>query len=158
MPVAGALVEVTIDGQKVTSEGTASGKLKFPAPAATDTGVFINLASSGGAVSTSGATAPSSSANTSSANVNTSNSAVTHKFLQSNSSSDTASSSLKFQGTWGLFRFFNAGSPQLNSSGEYTLTYKPGGKALTAVIKPSGGDLFNKDLFRSVHAPEKIFK
>lgn len=157
MPVKDALVEVTIDGQKVTSEGTASGKLKFPAPAAAETGVFINVASTGGASSTSGASPATSSANTSAANVNTTNSAVTNKFLQSEPS-DTANSSLKFQGTWGLFRFFNAGSPQLNSSGEYTLTYKPGGKALTAIIKPSGGDLFNKDLFRSVHAPDKLLK
>ncbi|MDQ6785681.1 MAG: type VI secretion system membrane subunit TssM, partial [Acidobacteriota bacterium] len=57
MPVAGAQVDVTIDGQKVTSQGTASGKLKFPAPAATDTGVFIEVASIGGTSSTSGATA-----------------------------------------------------------------------------------------------------
>ncbi len=39
-PVKDALIEVTIDGQTIKSEGTASSKLKFPAPAATDTGVF----------------------------------------------------------------------------------------------------------------------
>jgi hypothetical protein len=52
-PIADALIEVTIDGQKITSEGTASSKLSFPAGTATETGVFINFASTGAASSTS---------------------------------------------------------------------------------------------------------
>jgi len=158
-PVRDSLIEVTIDGQKITSEGTASSKLKFPAPAATDTGVFMNFASTGGASSSASATASptTSSANTSGATVNNSNS-TSSAAPKPAQSGDSTSTSLKFPGTWGLFRFFNAGSPQANPGGEYTLTYKLGGKTVTAVVKPSGGDLFNKDLFRAVRAPDKLLK
>jgi len=38
------------------------------------------------------------------------------------------------------------------------VNFKIGGKTATAIIKPGGGDLFNKDLFRSVRAPEKLLK
>jgi len=57
-----------------------------------------------------------------------------------------------------LFRFFNDGSPTKQATGEYTLTYTLGGKSGTAVVKPSGGDLFDKELFKSARAPEKLLK
>jgi type VI protein secretion system component VasK len=66
---------------------------------------------------------------------------------------------LKFPGTWGLFKFVEAGSPKKNATtGEYTLTYKFGNKVVTATIKPTGGDLFDRSLFRSVRAPQSFLK
>jgi hypothetical protein len=46
-PVAGEVVEITIDGQKATSDATGSIKGSFPA-SGTETGVFINTGSGGG--------------------------------------------------------------------------------------------------------------
>jgi len=57
-----------------------------------------------------------------------------------------------------LFRFFNEGSHKKEATGEYTLTYTLGGKSVTAVVKPSGSDLFDKELFKSARAPEKLLK
>ncbi|MCD9187169.1 MAG: type VI secretion system membrane subunit TssM [Pyrinomonadaceae bacterium] len=150
-----ALIEVTIDGTKIVSEGTASSKLSFPAGTSVETGVFMNFASTSGTTSTSGtATAPASSANTSAPPA-----ANTSKFLQnSNSSSSNTSDSLKFPGNWGLFRFVDAGSPQKQPSGEYLLSYSLGGKKVTAIVKPSGGDLFDKTIFRQMKAPQNFLK
>ena len=159
-PVSGALIEVTIDGQKITSEGTASSKLNFPAATASETGVFMNFASTGGTTSTSGAPLPAnssanSSANSAAGNVSNSN---TRSFMQ-NSSVETASDdSLKYPGNWGLFKFVDAGNPQKQPSGEYVLTYKLGGKTVTATVKPSGGDLFDRNIFRSIKAPQNLLK
>lgn len=156
-----ALIEVTIDGQKITSEGTASSKLKFPAPAATDTGVFMNFASTSAAGSTSGSSLPRApAANTSLSNANVSsntNAASTVKPTVSGSGEPT-SASIKQPGTWGLFRFFYSGNPQKTPMGEYTLTHSLGGKTVVSIVKPSGGDLFDKELFRSVRSPEKLLK
>jgi len=66
--------------------------------------------------------------------------------------------SIKKPGTWGLFRFFYDGSPKKEATGEYTLTYTLGGKPVTATVKPSGGDLFDKELFRTTRAPEKFLR
>lgn len=164
-PVADSLIEITIDGQKITSEGTGATKLKFPASAGAETGVLLSFASTGGTTSTSG-TAPSntSAANTSATNTatTTSNTNSVSKFLQSNSNSssggDSSSSVIKRPGTWGLFKFFYEGNPQKSPTGEYALTYKLGGKTVTAAIIPSGGDLFDKELFRTMRAPEKFLK
>ena len=157
-PVQDTAVEVTIDGQTINSEGTASVKLKFPAATGTETGVIMKLATTGGTTSTSGNTSGNTSANTSNSNVNsssTTNSAPKSNFLQ-NSNSSSSSSDLKFSGTWGLFRFFNAGNPQKTPNGEWTLTYKLGGKTVTAIVKSSGGDLFDNALFKSVRAPQTL--
>ncbi len=64
-PVKDAAIEITLDGQPITSEGTASGKLKFPAPTATETGVIMKLATTGGTTPTPANTSTNSSANTS---------------------------------------------------------------------------------------------
>lgn len=154
-PITGSLIEVTIDGQKITSDGTGTTKFKFPASAGAETGVLMSL-NSGGTASTSG----NVPANTSAANTSTmSNTNSTGKFLQSNSSSPVASSNapIKESGNWGLFRFFYKGNPQKSGS-SYTLTYPLGGKKITAVVTPSGGDLFDKELFRLARAPEKFIK
>ena len=154
-PVKDAIIEVKIDGQTITSEGTASTKLSFPAGTATETGVFMSLVSTSGTSSTSGTQLPAnSSANSSPANVNTAN---TSKFLQ-NSNANSPNEPLKFQGNWGLFRFIDKGVPQKQPDGKYLLSYDIGGKKVTAFVKPSGGDLFDKTIFRSLKAPQNILK
>jgi type VI protein secretion system component VasK len=65
---------------------------------------------------------------------------------------------LRYPGNWGLFRFVDAGKPQKQAGGEYLLTYSVGGHPLTATIRPSGGDLFDKNIFRSLKAPQNILK
>jgi type VI protein secretion system component VasK len=57
-----------------------------------------------------------------------------------------------------LFRFVDDGKPQKQPGGEYLLTYTIGGQAVTATIKPSGGDLFDKNVFRSLKAPQSFIK
>ena len=131
-----SLVEVTIDGQKVTSEGTASINGTFPAAQSAETGVIVSSGASGAA--TTGPPAGTNSA------------------VPPPTSSD--SSSLKFPGTWGLFRFVDAGKPQKQAGGEYNLSYSVGGKSVSATIKPSGGDLFDKSIFRRVKAPQNMLK
>ncbi len=150
-----AIIEVNIDGQTISSEGTASTKLSFPAATGTETGVIMKLASTSGTSSTSGTTLPSnSSANTSAANVNNTNAS---KFLQ-NSNVNSSNEPLKFTGNWGLFKFIDKGNPQKQPDGRYLLTYDVGGKKVTAFVKPSGGDLFDKTIFRSLKAPQNILK
>lgn len=154
-----AIIEVTIDGQPVKSEDTASAKLTFPA-ATGQTGVLMKLASTSSATSTSGSTLPTNTPVNSSTNssANTTPSAVnSSRNLSPNNQSDS-SSEIKSQGTWGLFKFFDKGSPEKQTDGSYLLKYSLGGKTVTASVKPSGEDLFDKNLFRSVRAPEKLLK
>ena len=56
------------------------------------------------------------------------------------------------------FRFVDAGSPEKQPGGEYALKYTVGGKPVGATIKASGGDLFNKNMFRQVRAPQNFLK
>jgi type VI secretion system protein ImpL len=155
-PVADDLIEVTIDGQTIKSEGTASSKLSFPAGTATETGVFMNFASGNATTSTSGTalptnTAANASANSSAANVSTNKPAPS-------AAAASGGGSLKFPGNWGLFRFVDAGAPQKQAGGDYLLSYTLGGKKISAVVKPSGGDLFDKNVFRAVKAPQTLLK
>lgn len=135
--VQGSLVEITIDGQKATSDASGSITGTFPA-SGTDTGVFINSGGSGATPSAS--PAPGANANTSA------------------KSSSTDSGQTRFQGTWGLFRFVEAGQPKKQPGGEYSLNYNIGGKSVSATIKPTGGDLFDKTIFRAVKAPQSFVK
>jgi type VI secretion system protein ImpL len=139
-PVKDANVEVTIDGQTLTSEGTGAIKGTFPAAAAQETGVIIKLASM-----SSGTTAPPPAANS-----------APPATPRPSTSGDTSSQS--YPGTWGLFRFVDAGKAQKQPTGEYLLSYSVGGKAVSATIKPSGGDLFDKSVFRNVKAPQSFLK
>jgi len=133
-PTSGGLVEVNIDGQKVTSEGTGSIKGTFPASGSAETGVIIRL------VSDSSSAPAASNSNTS-------------------TPSPSASAPPTFPGNWGLFRFVDAGNPQKQAGGEYNLTYSVGGKSLTATIRPSGGDPFDKSLFKNLKAaPQTIVR
>jgi type VI secretion system protein ImpL len=140
-PVQGEIVEITIDGQKATSDATGSMKGTFPATG-TDTGVFVN---SGGAASASTSSGPASNSNTAPAKPGAAN-------------ADTSSGPKKYPGTWGLFRFVDDGKPQKQPGGGYLLTYSVGGKNVSATIKPSGGDPFDKSLFKNLKAPQTIIK
>jgi len=132
----GSLVEITIDGQKATSDGTGSIKGTFPS-SGTDTGVLIN---SGGSGVASTATAPAANSNTA-------------------AKPPTGDAGQKrYPGTWGLFKFVDDGKPQKQPGGEYLLNYNIGGKPVTATIKPTGGDLFDKNIFRSMKAPQSFVK
>jgi len=55
-----------------------------------------------------------------------------------------------------LFKFVDAGKALKQSGGDYLLTYNVGGKTVTAVIKPSGGDLFDKSIFKGFKAPQNF--
>ena len=144
--VQNSIVEVTIDGQKLTSEGTASSKLSFPASAGQETGVFMQFASTSAPVSTT-------LANSNSSSVNSSSATTANKNLQTSTAEPR-----KFPGNWGLFRFVDAGSTGKQSSGEYLLNYSFGGKTVKATIKPSGEDLFSKSIFKLLRAPENILQ
>ncbi len=154
MPVSNAIVEVTIDGNKVTSESTGSSTLGFPATQGASSGVLMRFSSTEESSSTSGQTLPTvSSANNSNSSVNSPSptpSAPLSNFLQ-----DSDEGRRTFQGTWGLFKFVDAGAKTKNGD-LYELTYKLGSKTVKATIKPQGGDLFDKSLFRNVKAPQTI--
>jgi len=136
-PTQGSLIEITIDGQKATSDATGSIKGTFPA-SGSDTGVVINLGSTS-ATTTSG---PAANSNTG---------------AKPAPAGDT-NGGKKYPGTWGLFRFVDDGHPQKQAGGEYLLTYNIGGKSVSATIKPSGGDLFDKNVFKSLKAPQNFLK
>ena len=79
------------------------------------------------------------------------------KFLQPTPS--TGIQPLKYPGTWGLFKFFDAGGGKPDGAGGYTLTFPLSNKqTLTVNVKPTtaAGDLFNRSYFNSVKAPDKI--
>ena len=138
------LVNITIDGQKTDSEGTGSLKGTFPGTSA-ETGVLMNLVSTSG--TTSSSSSPPPSANSSNSSVITTTKPVS-----------APGGPLTFQGAWGLFRFVDAGGAEKQAGGEYLLKYSLNGKSITATIKPSGGDLFNKSIFRQVKAPQSLLK
>ncbi len=60
-------------------------------------------------------------------------------------------------GNWGLLRFVFDGSPKIQGGGDYLVTYSVGGKTVTASVKASGGDLFDRSIFKA-RAPQTIFK
>ena len=134
-PVKDAIVEISLDGQPVKSEGTGSIKGTFPGAGAAETGVLINVGS------TSGLTTGAPPSNSNSSPTPTSSPAA-----------------LKYQGNWGLFRFVDASRPQKQPGGEYLLTFSVGGKPVTATIKSSGSDLFDKTIFRQVRIPQSFLK
>ncbi len=140
-PGSESVVEIMIDGQKITSEGTGSIKGTFPASGSAETGVRVSRTSD-----TVASTTPS---------VSTSNTSAP---APASSPSTGSGVPLTFPGNWGLFRFVDAGNPQKQPGGEYQLTYTIGGKPLVATIKPSGGDPFDKSLFRNLKAPQTIVK
>ena len=162
-PVKDAVLEVSIDNQKTDSTSTGSAKFKFPGQAGGETGAFLQFtgsADSAAASSTSSTIKPAanSSANSNTAAVNSA--ANTTKFqTNANSAANTASNNaLPFPGQWGLFKMVDAGNPSKTPNGEYVLNYKIGGKTVSASVRPTGGDLFDKTIFRQLHAPDKMQK
>lgn len=137
-----SLIEVTIDGQKVTSEGTASFNGTFPAAPSAETGVIISTGASGATPPTPPPTSNSNSASP----------------PNQSPSGDTSSQSKKYPGVWGLFRFVSDGRPQKQPGGEYLLSYNVGGKQVSATIKPNGGDLFDRSVFSKTRAPQTAVK
>ncbi len=135
-------VEITIDGQKASSDG-ASVIGSFPASGG-DAGVVISVDSSGGTAST--APAPTTPA----ANSNSNSAASTKPAAEPGNG--------RYPGTWGLFKFVDAGNPEKQAGGEYLLKYNIGGKTITATIKPRGGDLFDKTIFKQFRAPQNLVK
>jgi type VI protein secretion system component VasK len=129
-PVTGSMVEVVIDGKKATSEGTGSLKTAFPG-SGSELGVLANLVSTAGTTAT---TTPEATQPT------------------------TGPQPLRFPGAWGIFRFVDAGGAKKQATGEYQLTHTVSGKTVTSTIKPSGGDLFDKTIFRQVKAPDSFLK
>jgi type VI secretion system protein ImpL len=136
-PAKDAIVEISLDGQVVKSEGTGSIKGTFPGASASETGVLVSLGSSAATAPTTGA--PPSNSNTS-------------------TSTAASPNSLKYQGNWGLFRFVEASKPQDQGGGLYNLTITVGKTSVTATIKSSGEDLFNKAIFRQVRVPQTFTK
>jgi type VI secretion system protein ImpL len=144
-PVKNSLVKIIIDGQEIDSEGSTSITMKFPAPTGVNSGVVVNTTALGSS-STSGNPLPA----------NNPNPTGTTSQPLSNFQQDTTSAQLKFPGNWGIFRFFDAGSPQKQPDGNYVLTHTVGGKTLRSTIKPLGGDLFDKSIFRKLKAPDNL--
>ena len=160
-PVKDAIVELSIDGNKIDSEGTRSGKFTFPARAGQETGVVLQL------VSTASPQIPAansnlntnSSANVSNSNVNTgANVNTIRNFAQTNDNNSAANAPLRFPGQWGVFRLLENGGAQKKESGEYVLNLKVGNKIAVVTIRPTGGDIFNREIFRSVRTPQSILK
>jgi type VI protein secretion system component VasK len=160
-PVKDAIVELSIDGNKIDSEGTRSGKFTFPARAGQETGVVLQL------VSTASPQIPAansslntnSSANVSTSNVNTATNANTiRNFAQTNDNNSAANTPLRFPGQWGVFRLIENGGALKKESGEYVLNLKVGNKNAIVTIRPTGGDIFNREIFRSVRAPQQILR
>jgi hypothetical protein len=66
---------------------------------------------------------------------------------------------LKFPGNWGIVPLHRRGrAAEKQPTGEYLLSYTLGGKKVSAVVKPSGGDLFDKNIFRAMKAPQNLLK
>ena len=124
------IIEGTIDGTRVSSRETGSFKLKFPAQSGIN-GVSLNIISQNDTVSTTPAASPDGG---------------------------SGSANLNFPGEWGLFNFFDAASSKTKTEGGYDLTYTRNGKSVNIQIRPTGGDPFDRALFKSVRAPEKILQ
>jgi type VI secretion system protein ImpL len=135
-PATGATVEITIDGQPATAS-TGSMKGTFPGTGSTETGVFINL---GSAASTTTTAAPASNSNTAAG------------------PAAPANATSKYPGTWGLFRFVEASKPQKQSGGVYGLTITAGKTSVSATIKSSGEDLFDRAFFKQIRVPQTFLK
>lgn len=132
-PPDGATVEATVDGQQVRGDANSgSMNLKFPAPAGTESGVSVRTSASAPAA---GGTAPEAATG----------------------GTSTSGGDVRKAGPWGLFRFVFEGSPKSQSPGEYLVTYTVGGKTVTALVKASGGDPFDRSIFKA-RAPQNIFK
>ena len=74
---------------------------------------------------------------------------------------DDTSALSPFNGNWGLFKMFDAGSPTPVASGGYLLTWKlPSGFVVKAKLTPgsSAKNPFDRHVFTNLHAPPSIEK
>ena len=128
--------------------------IKFPADAGKQVGVNLKISSTSAPIS---ANTPTPAVN----NTNASNSTVpasTPPAIVTGNNSNSSGFAITKQTTWGLFRFFDEGGAA-NQANSYVLTYKTGGKTMTVVITTSGGDLFDKNIFRALRdVPQNILK
>jgi type VI secretion system protein ImpL len=147
-----AILDISVDGQKANSTGTGAAKFKFPASSGGETGALLQF------TSTSTAAAPPPTNANLSANSNAKTVTTLTNANKKATAAESSNNELRFPGQWGLFKMVDAGKPQKNANGEYLLTFTLGGKTVNATVKPTGGDLFDKTIFRSVKAPDKLLK
>lgn len=157
------VLEVSIDNQKTDSTSTGSAKFKFPGQSGGETGAFLQFTGAPDPAATVGTSLPPATSTNSSAN---SNAAAVTSPVNTNKSSTNANSggsatsntAQRFPGQWGLLKMVEAGNPNKNATGEYELSYKIAGKNIVATVRPTGGDLFDKTIFRQVRAPQNLLK
>ncbi len=137
-------VSGTVDGE--TIEVGKAKNISFPAGQGKDVGVNIMFGTSE-TVATPSPT-PSSSPTSSPSSSPTP------------AKSPTGVQPIEYKMQWGLFRLFKDGGSS-STSAPYNLTFNRGGKTITIIIKPAGGDLFEKnfEVFKAVkNMPQAILK
>lgn len=149
-PAGGVIIEGTIDGKPVKSQGTGSANLTFPA-ASGENGVIIRFDATGEPVPAADPADPTGGTDTAGGQP------PAQPQTDAGGACRSGSNPVRCPGTWGLFKFFDAGSPS-NTGNGYKLTYGYKGKTNTILIRPDGGDLFDKRIFTSVKAPQSIYK
>jgi type VI secretion system protein ImpL len=144
------IIEGVVDGEEVKSGETKN--IKFPADAGKQVGVNLKVSTTGAATSTPAlAKSPTPTVSNSDS---TSSTPTPSTPVPANTGGNSTGFAIEKKTTWGLFRFFNEGAParQANS---YVLTYKN----VVVVITTSGGDLFDKNIFKSLRdVPQSILR
>jgi type VI secretion system protein ImpL len=150
-PVTDSIIEGIVDGEEVKSGETKN--IKFPADAGKQVGVNLKVSTTGGTTSTP-ALAKSPTPAVSSTESTSSTTTTSTPATSTSSSSSSTGFAIEKKTTWGLFRFFNEGAP-VQQGNAYTLTHKN----VTVVITTSGGDLFDKNIFKSLRdVPNSILR
>jgi type VI secretion system protein ImpL len=145
-PVTNTIIEGIVDGEEVKSGETKN--IKFPADGGKQVGVNLKISTTGTPTSTPAL------ANSSTSNVSNSNSTPVPASTPVSTGGGNSGFAIEKKTTWGLFRFFNEGAPQQQSN-SYILTYKN----VSVVITPSGGDLFDKNIFKALRdIPSGVLK
>lgn len=148
-PVADTIIEGVVDGEEVKSGETKN--IKFPAEAGKQVGVNLKVSPTGGTVSTP---ALAKSPTPAVSNSNSTPVPASTPTPTVNSGGSTSGFAIEKKTTWGLFRFFNDGAPEKQSN-SYVLTYKN----VKIVVTASGGDLFDKNVFKALRdVPNGVLK
>jgi type VI secretion system protein ImpL len=159
MPVKNATVELAIDGNKIDSEGTRSGNFTFPARSGQETGVVLQLLDNSAPPAATTPSAANTSTLPGSSNTNTNSAAnpgAIRNFAQTNNN-PAANQPLRIPGQWGIFHLIFDNGAKKNEAGEYVLNLNVQGKAAVIKIRPTGGDIFNREIFR-LRAPQEILR
>ena len=147
-----APTDLTVTGT-VDGEPIEAGKVKnitFPAGAGKDVGVNIMFGTAESTATPTPTPTPSASPTTS----------PTPTPAPTPAKSPTGTPPIEYKMQWGLFRLFKDGAAS-SASSPYNLTFDRGGKKITIIIKPAGGDIFEKNLeaFKAVKAmPQTVLK